>query len=173
MLTKKILVADFSLKNSANTVSSQIAKAIVKELKESGYDSDEFTITPIETYPTDAEIFYAAAKAEKESHARPEIEGRYSGIRDISDIVLVAPNWWNSIPMAVFTFFDHTNANGKRLVPVILHSGDGAEKIETELRNFLSHTDVMPAISVDSNVTLDTEALSGIVKKVNVEISEE
>lgn len=162
MINKKYLVASFQLKSADESMSAKIGAQIAESLKNTGKDVDTFTIIPVEIYPQDKEIFYAAAKAEKESHSRPAIVGKYNGIHTVSDIILVVPNWWDSVPMAVLTFLDETDANGRRLIPVIVHSGDGSEAIEKQLRNFLPHTDVMPAISVNSNAS----DLASIMKEV-------
>lgn len=170
MIEKKYLVAYFQLKDHEKSTSAIVADSIVAALKAQNLDVDSFAITPVETYSSDEEIFMASAKAEKESHARPEIVGKYSGEKKISDIVLVVPNWWNSVPMAVFTFFDKTDANGKRLVPVVAHAGDGAEAILNELRNFLPHTDVMPAIALTPDDIKTQDGMAAVTSKVVEEL---
>lgn len=135
-----------------------------------GHEPKMFAITPTEEYPADAKLMAAATKAEAETHARPEIIGKVSDgyYKDLRDIVLIAPNWWNSVPMAVFSFLGMYDSRNKRMVPVILHGGDGAEAIVTELRKFLPETDVMTAVEINDN---DLSAdLTPAVDKVMAEL---
>ena len=45
---------------------------------------------------------------------------------DEYDTVIVAfPNWWTTMPMAVFTFLESYDFTGKTLCPLITHGGSG------------------------------------------------
>lgn len=143
------LIAYFALKGKElNSATSKIATKLGKALTEKGIKYDEFAIIPVEEYPADAANFELATKAEKDSHARPELVGKYSGMKDVKDIYLVVPNWWNSLPQAVFTFLDDYDFSGKRVVPVVVHSGDGADTVVNELRNFIHKVWVMPEVEI-------------------------
>lgn len=170
-MKSKYLIAYFQLKG-VESKSTKVAKAIEAHMMKKGLEPKMFAITPVEIYPEDPALLQAATKAEAETHARPEIERKISDgyYHDIKDIILVAPNWWNSVPMAVLSFFDQHDTNFKRLVPVIIHSGDGAKKILDELRNFLPKTDVMPPVEVK-----DDEAgndLTSVIDNVMTSLSE-
>lgn len=169
-MEKKYLIAYFQLKNANEAVTVSVADSIFNALQSKGVNVDKFAITPVETYSSDKDIFLASTKAEKETHARPAIVGKFSGYKDITDVILVTPNWWNSVPMAILTFFDEMNTNNKRLIPVVIHSGDGAQLITEELRNFLPNTDVMEAIEVNakdkaSDATLITKVMQSLKMK--------
>lgn len=148
-MKSKYLIAYFQLKGEESK-SAKVAEAIEAHMTKKGHKPEMFAITPVETYPEGENEFMAATKAEAERRSRPEIVGKISDgmYRDIRDIILVAPNWWNSVPMAVLTFLDQHDNTNKRLVPVILHGGDGPEAILKELREFMPRTDVMPAVPV-------------------------
>lgn len=151
-MKKKYLIAYFQPKG-AESKSAAVAKAIEAHMTAKGHEPRMFAITPIEQYPSDKDLLAAATRTEVETRVRPEIVGKISDgyYRDIKEIVLVAPNWWNSVPMAVLTFFDQHDSNYKRLVPVFLHGGDGASRIIEELRDFLPKTDVMPAVEISND----------------------
>lgn len=155
-MKSKYLIAYFQPKGAEST-SATVAKAIEEAMAKGGHEAKMFAITPVEEYPSDKALLESVTKLEVENRQRPEITGKISDgyYHDIKEIVLVAPNWWNSVPMGVLTFFDRHDSNYKRLVPVILHGGDGAEKIVRELRTFLPKTDVMPAVEISHDDIAD------------------
>lgn len=145
----KILIAYFVQKGKeSDSACVKVADALGGELKSKGYEYSTYSITPTESYPEERENFALATKAEKEQKHRPELEGKYSGMKYVERILLVAPNWWNDLPMAVYTFLDTYDFADKRIVPVIVHGGDGAEKATSDLRNFLHKVWVLPAVEI-------------------------
>ncbi|MBQ9068517.1 MAG: flavodoxin, partial [Eggerthellaceae bacterium] len=78
------------------------------------------------------------AKAELQADARPEVK-RYledAGLSmdDYDTIFLGYPNWWGTCPMCVFTFLDHYNLAGKRIVPFCTNEGSGMGGSEKHLK---------------------------------------
>ncbi|MDE5975103.1 MAG: hypothetical protein K2G69_00995, partial [Muribaculaceae bacterium] len=148
------LIAYFAIKGKEESAATaKVAAQLGKKLTEKGVKFDTFAIVPTEEYPSEPANFELATKAEKENHARPELVGKYSGMKDVKDIFLVVPNWWNSLPQGVFTFLDDYDFSEKRLVPIVLHSGDGADEVVKELRNFIHKVWVMKEVVIkDSDV---------------------
>lgn len=117
-MKSRYLIAYFQpIGNQSN--SAKVAEAIEDHLEQKGHQARMFAITPVEAYPADENEFMAATKAEAEHRSRPEIVGKVSDgyYANIKDIILVAPNWWNSLPMAVFSFFDQHDNHYKRIIP--------------------------------------------------------
>ncbi|MDE7181235.1 MAG: hypothetical protein K2N88_08585 [Muribaculaceae bacterium] len=159
MNTEKVLVAYFVRKgkeDSANSV--KLAKKLEALLKAKGVDYNTFAITPTEIYPEDAAEFEAVTKEENHAKARPELVGKYSGMKYVDRMVVIAPNWWESLPTGVLTFFDDYDMTGKRVVPVIATSDD-AKKVRLEVRDYLPHTWVLEGVDVkDDGTEADTDA---------------
>lgn len=153
------LVAYFALKGKETTASTaKVAAKIGKLLTEKGIKYDQFAIVPVEEYPSDPANFELATKAEKDAHARPEIVGKYSGMKDVKDLFLVVPNWYNTMPQAVFTFLDKYDFSEKRIVPVVIYSSDGADKVVDELRKFVHKVWVMPAVEISDKEVDSSDA---------------
>ena len=149
-----ILIAYFAIKGKEESAATaKVAAKLGQKLTEKGVAFDSFAIVPTEEYPSDPANFELVTKAEKERHARPELVGTYSGMKEVKDIFLIVPNWWNSLPQGVFTFLDKYDFSEKRMVPVVLHSGDGADDVVNELRNFIHKVWVMKEVVIkDSDV---------------------
>lgn len=157
MNTEKVLVAYFVRKGKEDTANSvKLAKKAEEMLKAKGVDYNDFAITPVETYPEDQAEFEAVTKEENHAKSRPELVGKYSGMKYVDRILLIAPNWWESLPTGVLTFFDEYDMTGKRVVPVIATTDD-AKKVRLEVRDYLPHTWVLEGVDVKDNGS-DAEA---------------
>ncbi|MDE6754692.1 MAG: hypothetical protein K2J82_08805 [Muribaculaceae bacterium] len=161
------LIAYFAIKGKEDSAATaKVAAKIGDKLTEKGVKFDTFAIVPTEEYPTDPANFELATKSEKNLHARPELVGKYSGMKDVKDIFLVVPNWWDSLPQGVFTFLDDYDFSEKRIVPVVLHAGSGADQVVNELRGFIHKVWVMPEV-----VIMDKD-VDGSQDKINEAVEE-
>lgn len=69
------------------------------------------------------------AKQEKEQKARPAIKGDVN-TEDYDVIFIGYPNWWGDMPMAVYTFLEKHDWNGKTVIPFCTHEGSGLSHTE-------------------------------------------
>ncbi len=162
------LVAYFAIKGKEESAATaKIAAKLGKVLTEKGIKFDQFAIIPTEEYPTDPANFELATKTEKDHRSRPELVGKYSGMKDVKDIFLIVPNWYDSLPMGVFTFLDEYDFAEKRFVPVVVHAGDGSKNIVNELRAFLHKVWIMPAVEIkDSDLDSSDAAIAKAVEEM-------
>ena len=131
---KKVLIAFFS-RTGENYAVGNIEKGnthIIAEMiaKETG--GTLFQIEAVKSYPNEYKACVDRAKAEKESKARPEIKGDID-VEGYDVIFLGYPNWWGDMPMAVYTFIEKHNWNGKTVVPFCTHEGSGLSSTERYL----------------------------------------
>lgn len=164
MNTEKVLIAYFVRKgkeDSANSV--KLAEKAGELLKAKGVEYNTFAITPVETYPDDPAVFEAVTKEENRIKSRPELVGKYSGMKHVERILLIAPNWWESLPTGVLSFFDDYDFTGKRVVPVV-STKDDAEKVRMEVRDYLPHTWVLEGVDVKED---DSDADSRLAEAID------
>lgn len=148
-MKNSILIAYFLQKGKTEETQCQKVVAQLGEaLKAKGEEFSTFAITPTEEYPSERENFEIVTKLEKENRKRPELTSKYSGMKDVTHLILVAPNWWNDLPMAVYSFLDTYDFAEKKIVPVIVHGGDGAEEITASLRDFLHKNWILPTVAI-------------------------
>ena len=67
----------------------------------------------------------AEAKRDRDNDARPELVSLPQSIADFSVIYLGFPNYWGTMPMAVFTFLESFDFTGKTIRPFCTHEGSG------------------------------------------------
>jgi len=76
-----------------------------------------FEIDTAKQYPEDYNACTEAALGEKNAHARPELRGHLKNADAYDTIVLVYPNWWGTMPMAVYTFLEENGFAGRPSCP--------------------------------------------------------
>lgn len=65
------------------------------------------------------------ARADQRMDIRPELIAYPSNMEDYDIVYLGYPNYWGTMPMAVFTFLEEYEFSGKRIKPFCTHGGSG------------------------------------------------
>ena len=86
-------------------------------------NADIFEIKPAKAYPKEYKPATEVAKKEKEDKARPEIVGELPDLSKYDTIFLGYPIWWSDLPMAVYTFLENNDFNGKTIIPFCTSAG--------------------------------------------------
>lgn len=87
------------------------------------------------------------AQTEKESNARPEVKGDIK-VEDYDVIFLGYPNWWGDMPMAVYTFIEKHDWNGKTVVPFCTHEGSGLSGTKRKLKDACKGATVSEGLAI-------------------------
>ena len=122
---KKILVAYFSRTGEEYGV-GVITKgntAIVADAIAEITGGDKFEIKTVKPYPHDYRETTDIAKKEQQDNARPEIVGKPANLKDYDTVFLGYPIWWSDLPMAVYTFLENNDFNGKTIIPFCTSAG--------------------------------------------------
>lgn len=106
--SSSVLIAYFSW--SGNT--EQVAQIIQQET-----GGDLFEITPATPYTDDYNELLDIAQQEQSDNARPELAGQVENWEQYDTIFVGYPNWWSDAPMAVYTFLESYDWDGKTLIP--------------------------------------------------------
>ena len=123
---KHILVAYFS-RTGDNYAVGNIAKGnthIVADLIAEAAGADTFEIKTIKDYPANYKECTEVAKNELEENARPELAAKVPNMQDYDVIFLGYPIWWSDMPMAVYTFMESYDFQGKTIIPFCTSAGD-------------------------------------------------
>lgn len=113
------LIAYFSW--SGNT--EQMAQTIQAEI-----GGDLFKIEPATPYTEDYDTLLDIAQQEQAEDARPELAAQVENW-DSYDVVFVGyPNWWSDAPMAVYTFLETYDFDGKTLIPFNTSASGGFDR---------------------------------------------
>lgn len=113
------LIAYFSW--SGNT--EQMAQTIQAEI-----GGDLFKIELATPYTEDYDTLLDIAQQEQAEDARPELAAQVENW-DSYDVVFVGyPNWWSDAPMAVYTFLETYDFDGKTLIPFNTSASGGFDR---------------------------------------------
>lgn len=100
---------------------TEVAAGIIKELT----GADVFKIEQREPYARDYNECIAQAQADQRQNARPELKKRLETLDAYDVIYLGYPNYWSTMPMAVFTFLEQQDFSEKIIKPFCTHEGSG------------------------------------------------
>ena len=156
--SKKVLVVFFS-RTGENYAVGNIEKGnthIIAEMitKETG--GKLFQIETVKPYPDEYKACVEVAKTEKESNARPEVKGD-AKVEDYDIIFLGYPNWWGDMPIAVYTFIERHNWNGKTVVPFCTHEGSGLSGTERKLKDACKGATVSEGLAIKGTTAQNSQ----------------
>ena len=84
-----------------------------------------YKIEQAHPYSEDYKTCIAEAKADLQKKARPEVLNLPGDLDAYDEIYLGYPNYWGTMPMAVYTFLEHYDLTGKTIHPFCTHEGSG------------------------------------------------
>lgn len=109
---------------SYKTVSVGNTEKIAKMIAEKT-GAELFKIEQETPYSADYQACIAEAQKDLRSSARPKIIALPENLDEYDEIYLGYPNYWGDMPMAVYTFLEAFDWNGKTIHPFCTHEGSG------------------------------------------------
>lgn len=100
---------------------TEVAAGIIHELT----GADMFKIEQLNPYSKIYNECIVEAQEDQRRNARPELKSYPESIEGYDVIYLGYPNYWSTMPMAVFTFLEHFDFSGKTIKPFCTHEGSG------------------------------------------------
>lgn len=135
---------------------TEVAAGMIQELT----GADLFKIKPMQAYSEDYNECIAEAQADQKRDARPELKEYPKSLDAYDTIYLGYPNYWGTMPMAVFTFLEHFDFTGKTIRPFCTHEGSGMGSSQKDIRN------LCPGAKVEAGLAIH----GGSVQKAEKEI---
>lgn len=100
---------------------TEIAAGIIQRLT----GADIFKIEQKKPYSVNYNECIAEAQEDQRRNARPELK-KYPGSIDGYEVIYLGyPNYWGTMPMAVFTFLESFDFSGKVIKPFCTNEGSG------------------------------------------------
>lgn len=109
-------------------------------------------------YPEDYHKLTDVAKQELREGARPELK---TSIPDMSryDLLLLGyPNWWGTMPMAVWTFLETIDTRNKKIAPFCTNEGSGMGSSEKDLRNLCPEAEILRGLPIPGHEAARADA---------------
>jgi len=110
--------------------------------------SDLFQIQTVKPYPEDYTETTKVAQDELSQNARPELTEMVDDMDSYDVIYIGYPNWWGTMPMAVFTFLDSCDFSGKTIIPYCTHEGSGMGSSERDIKKLCPNAKVLSGLAI-------------------------
>jgi flavodoxin len=150
---KKILIAYYSRKGQ-NYVGGRIVNLpignteVAAKMAQELTGGDLFEIRPVKTYPDDYTEATEVAQHELRKNARPVLVAQVDNMDQYDIIILGYPNWWGTMPMAVFTFLEFYNFSGKTIIPFCTNEGSGMGSSERDIKKLCPNAKVEKGLAI-------------------------
>ncbi len=126
------------------TGNTEVAAGIIKQLT----GADWFQIVQQVPYAKDYNTCIAQAQADQRQNARPKLKSYPKTLDDYDVIYLGYPNYWSTMPMAVFTFLEHFDWSGKIIKPFCTHEGSGLGSSIRDIKRLCPAAKVEPGLAI-------------------------
>lgn len=136
---KKVLIAYFSYSGNTRSIAQQISENI---------EADLFEIKTVTSYPRDYDDCVTQSKEEQRNNTRPDLSTHVTNMDEYDTVFIGYPNWWGTMPMAMFTFLEEYNFQGKTIIPFCTHEGSRMGRSETDLSKLLSNAIVKKGLAI-------------------------
>ena len=90
----------------------------------------------------------AEAKRDLQANARPELTALPKSLDAYDEIYLGYPNYWGTMPMAVYTFLEHYDFTGKVIHPFCTHEGSGLSNTVRDIEKAAPGAVVKPGLAI-------------------------
>jgi flavodoxin len=135
----KTLIAYFS--HSGNT--HIIAREIQNNL-----GGDLFEIVTVTPYPQDYNTVVNVAKREQNANSRPKLAAKVENMASYNLVFIGYPNWWGTMPMAVFNFLEQYDFSGKTILPFCTHEGSQLGNSEKDIARLCPKATVLNGLAI-------------------------
>lgn len=136
-----------------------IAKAVGADLLE---------VDTVKPYAENYRACCAEAMEEAKSNARPEIKGYVEDISGYDTIFVCYPCWCGTAPMCIFTFLEHYDLTGKKIVPLCTNEGSGLANSVKDLEKSCPGAIIAPGLSVRGHLCAESEETIAVWAKENM-----
>ena len=97
------------------------------------------------------------AKQDLRAKARPALVSLPESIDAYDTIVLAYPNYWGTMPMAVFSFLEQFDFSGKTILPLCTNEDRGLGGSERDIRHSCPGAEVKAGLSITGSAAADSE----------------
>ena len=137
---------------------TEVVCGIMKDL----IDAEAFKIEMKNPYSPVYMTCIDEAKRDLQANARPELVSLPESVDGYDTVVLAYPNYWGTMPMAVFTFLEAFDFTGKTILPLCTNEGSGMGSSEGDIRRTCPGAAVKSGLSVTGSSAANSE---GSVKR--------
>lgn len=133
---------------------TEVVCNIIKDLTK----ADSFKIEMKDPYSPVYMTCIDEAKKDLRANVRPELVCLPDSIDDYDTVILAYPNYWGTMPMAVFTFLEAFDFTGKTILPLCTNEGSGMGGSERDIRKTCPGATVKSGLSITGSQAANSQA---------------
>lgn len=125
--------------------------ALMAQYIEEVTGGDVFSIIVEDPYSSDYNECLNRANREKAQNARPKLKASVHDMEKYDVVFLGFPNWWSTVPMAIHSFLESYNFEGKTVILFCTHGTSGIASCVRDIRSALPDITVLNALGIYRN----------------------
>ena len=98
------------------------------------------------------------AKKDLRAKARPELVSMPESIDEYDTVILAYPNYWGTMPMAVYTFLENFDFSGKTILPLCTNEGSGMGSSEREIKKTCPGAEVKKGLPITGSAAAGSKS---------------
>ena len=122
---------------------------IIAEMIAAQTKADLFHVETVASYPFEYKAQTDVAMKELRAKARPAIKGDVKDFDSYDTVYIGYPIWWGDLPMAMYTFIEKHDWNGRRVIPFCTHAGSGLAGTPVKVRAACKGATVLEGLAVE------------------------
>lgn len=135
----KILIAYYSRTGTTSDVSNQIQRQTGGTL---------FELQTTHSYPKEYRATTNQAKKEQQAAFRPKLTAEVQDAASYDLVFIGFPNWWDTLPMAFFSFLEQYRFAGKTLIPFCTHEGSHFGRSLNDVRTICPNATLLEGLAL-------------------------
>ena len=130
---------------------------IVCDIMKDMIPADSFKIEMKNPYSPVYMTCIEQAKKDLREKTRPALKHMPESIDGYATVILAYPNYWGTVPMAVFTFLEAFDFTGKTILPLCTNEGSGMGNSERDIRKTCPGATVKPGLPITGSQAADSK----------------
>lgn len=155
-----ILAALFVLSFGRVSTASEKGKTLVIYFSHSGntrflaemihqqVEGDLVELKTVHPYPEAYDPVVDQAKREQQDNTRPPLTTKVRNMGSYSTIFIGYPNWWGTMPMALFTFLEEYDLAGKTIIPFCTDEGSRLGRSISDMKKLAPRATILEGIAI-------------------------
>ncbi len=120
-------------------------------------NADLFEVDTIKPYAESYRECCMEAVQEAKTNARPELKDYVTDISSYDTVFVCFPCWCGTAPMCVFTFLEHYDWTGKKLIPLCTNEGSGMAHAVEDIRRTCPNAIVTEGLAIRGHQCASSE----------------
>lgn len=132
--------------------------ALVAQYIQEVVGGELFSIRVTDLYPNTWDECLDRANEERREDARPALSESVENFSEYDVIFLGYPNWWYGCPMALLSFLESYDFDGKTVVPFCTHGTGGLANSLSQIEEAIPNANMLQVFHVGEDDAADSQA---------------